>query len=82
MKFYNDSKATNVDAALKAVQAFPGPVMVILGGKDKGSPYTPLRECCISVLGGDPDRRFRGKDRGGPAARVEASNTPERLSAP
>jgi UDP-N-acetylmuramoylalanine--D-glutamate ligase len=42
--FYNDSKATNVDAALKAVEAFPGPLIVILGGKDKGSPYTPLAE--------------------------------------
>jgi UDP-N-acetylmuramoylalanine--D-glutamate ligase len=44
VKFYNDSKATNVDAALKAVEAFPGPLVVILGGTDKGSPYTPLRE--------------------------------------
>ena len=42
--FYNDSKATNVDAALKAIEAFPGPLIVILGGKDKGSPYMPLRE--------------------------------------
>jgi UDP-N-acetylmuramoylalanine--D-glutamate ligase len=42
--FYNDSKATNVDAAVKAVEAFPGSLLVILGGKDKGSPYTPLRE--------------------------------------
>ncbi|MGA8768096.1 MAG: UDP-N-acetylmuramoyl-L-alanine--D-glutamate ligase [Candidatus Acidiferrales bacterium] len=42
--FYNDSKATNVDAALKAIEAFPGPLVVILGGKDKGSPYTPLQE--------------------------------------
>jgi UDP-N-acetylmuramoylalanine--D-glutamate ligase len=44
VKYYNDSKATNVDAALKAIEAFPGPLVVILGGKDKGSPYTPLRE--------------------------------------
>ena len=44
VSFYNDSKATNVDAALKAVEAFPGPLIVILGGTDKGSPYTPLRE--------------------------------------
>jgi UDP-N-acetylmuramoylalanine--D-glutamate ligase len=44
VKFYNDSKATNVDAALKAIEAFPGPLIVILGGKDKGSPYTPLKE--------------------------------------
>ncbi|HEV2288808.1 MAG TPA: UDP-N-acetylmuramoyl-L-alanine--D-glutamate ligase [Candidatus Acidoferrales bacterium] len=42
--FYNDSKATNVDAALKAIEAFPGPLFVILGGKDKGAPYAPLRE--------------------------------------
>ncbi|MFB3776357.1 MAG: UDP-N-acetylmuramoyl-L-alanine--D-glutamate ligase [Bryobacteraceae bacterium] len=40
--FYNDSKATNVDSALKAVEAFDGPLWVILGGKDKGSDYTPL----------------------------------------
>lgn len=44
VSFYNDSKATNVDAALKAVQAFPGPLLVILGGRDKGAPYTPLAE--------------------------------------
>ena len=44
ISFYNDSKATNVDAALKAVDAFPGNLLVILGGKDKGSPYSPLRE--------------------------------------
>ena len=42
--FYNDSKATNVDATLKAIEAFPGSLFVILGGKDKGSDYTPLRE--------------------------------------
>jgi UDP-N-acetylmuramoylalanine--D-glutamate ligase len=44
VNFYNDSKATNVDAALKAIEAFPGPLIVILGGKDKGSPYTPLAD--------------------------------------
>lgn len=44
VEFYNDSKATNVDAALKAIEAFAGPLVVILGGKDKGSPYIPLRE--------------------------------------
>ena len=43
-EFFNDSKATNVDATLKAIEAFPGPLIVILGGKDKGSPYTPLRD--------------------------------------
>ena len=41
--FYNDSKATSVDATLKALDAFPGNVWVILGGKDKGLNYAPLR---------------------------------------
>lgn len=43
VKFYNDSKATNVDATLKALEAFSGNVILILGGKDKGSDYTVLR---------------------------------------
>ncbi len=41
--YYNDSKATNVDATLKALDAFPGRLIVILGGKDKGSDYSILR---------------------------------------
>jgi UDP-N-acetylmuramoylalanine--D-glutamate ligase len=44
MDFYNDSKATSVDATLKAVDAFAGGLWVILGGKDKGLDYTVLRE--------------------------------------
>jgi UDP-N-acetylmuramoylalanine--D-glutamate ligase len=44
VKFYNDSKATNVDATLKAIAAFDSPLLIIMGGRDKGSPYTPLRE--------------------------------------
>ncbi len=42
--FYNDSKATNVDATMKAIDAFDGPLWLILGGKDKGSDYTVLKE--------------------------------------
>jgi UDP-N-acetylmuramoylalanine--D-glutamate ligase len=42
--FYNDSKATSVDATLKALDAFPGGLWVILGGKDKGLDYSALRE--------------------------------------
>ena len=45
VKFYNDSKATSVDATLKALQAFahePGEVVLILGGKGKKAPYAPL----------------------------------------
>jgi UDP-N-acetylmuramoylalanine--D-glutamate ligase len=40
--YFNDSKATNVDATLKAIEAFPGGLWIILGGKDKGSDYSPL----------------------------------------
>jgi UDP-N-acetylmuramoylalanine--D-glutamate ligase len=44
--YYNDSKATNVDAAVKALEAFPASVHLhlILGGKDKGSDYSVLNE--------------------------------------
>jgi UDP-N-acetylmuramoylalanine--D-glutamate ligase len=40
--YYNDSKATNVDATIKALESFPANVHLILGGKDKGSDYTVL----------------------------------------
>jgi len=54
VRYYNDSKATNVDATLKAIDSFPGRILIILGGKDKGSDYTvlqkPLREKAILAL--------------------------------
>lgn len=42
VEYYNDSKATNVDATEKAIAAFPGGIHLILGGKDKGASYSPL----------------------------------------
>jgi UDP-N-acetylmuramoylalanine--D-glutamate ligase len=45
VRFYNDSKATSVDATLKALEAFAnevGQVVLILGGKGKKAPYAPL----------------------------------------
>jgi len=42
VEYYNDSKATNVDAAAKAIAAFPAGVHLILGGKDKNSNYAEL----------------------------------------
>jgi UDP-N-acetylmuramoylalanine--D-glutamate ligase len=47
VKFYNDSKATSVDATLKALEAFrddKGKVVLILGGRGKQAPYAPLAE--------------------------------------
>jgi UDP-N-acetylmuramoylalanine--D-glutamate ligase len=42
--YYNDSKATSVDATVKAIGAFSGGLWIILGGKDKDSDFTVLRE--------------------------------------
>lgn len=42
--YYNDSKATNVDATIKALESFPANIHLILGGKDKGSNYTVLND--------------------------------------
>jgi len=42
VEYYNDSKATNVDATIKALESFPWGIHIILGGKDKGSDYTVL----------------------------------------
>lgn len=42
VEFYNDSKATSVDATCKALSAFDRGIHLILGGKDKGAPYAPL----------------------------------------
>ena len=53
VEFYNDSKATNVDAAMKAVSSFAGGVHLILGGKDKNSDYgtmAPLLKERVKVV--------------------------------
>lgn len=47
IKFYNDSKATSVDAAQKALEALSdtdGKIILILGGRGKNAPYQPLAE--------------------------------------
>ena len=63
--FYNDSKATNVDAAVKALSAFAdikGRVVLILGGRGKNAPYTPLASLiqaygrALILIGEDAER--------------------------
>jgi UDP-N-acetylmuramoylalanine--D-glutamate ligase len=44
VEYYNDSKATNVDATIKAIESFPANIHLILGGKDKGSDYSVLND--------------------------------------
>ena len=44
VEYFNDSKATNVDATIKALESFPKSIHLILGGKDKGSDYSVLND--------------------------------------
>ncbi|MFN8010035.1 MAG: UDP-N-acetylmuramoyl-L-alanine--D-glutamate ligase [Holophagaceae bacterium] len=50
VKAYNDSKGTNVDATLTAIHALPGPLVLLLGGTDKGASYAPLIEALTGKL--------------------------------
>jgi UDP-N-acetylmuramoylalanine--D-glutamate ligase len=66
VRFVNDSKATTVDATLKALASFDRPIVLILGGRDKGGDFAPLR------------RAVRGKVRavvlvGEAAGKIEAA---------
>lgn len=43
VRYYNDSKATNVDATIKSLESFPGNILLIAGGRDKAGDFTVLR---------------------------------------
>jgi UDP-N-acetylmuramoylalanine--D-glutamate ligase len=42
VRYYDDSKATNVDSVVAGIAGFPVPFSLIAGGRDKGGSYTPL----------------------------------------
>jgi UDP-N-acetylmuramoylalanine--D-glutamate ligase len=44
VQYYNDSKATNVDSAVKAIESFPGNIILIAGGRDKGGDFSLLKD--------------------------------------
>ncbi len=44
VRYYNDSKATNVDATKRALESMDSPVILIAGGKDKGGSYGAVRD--------------------------------------
>lgn len=44
VEYYNDSKGTNVDSSIKAIEALKGPIILIAGGYDKNADYTRLIE--------------------------------------
>jgi UDP-N-acetylmuramoylalanine--D-glutamate ligase len=65
VEYYNDSKATNVDATIKALESFAGGIHLILGGKDKGSDYSVLNDLL-------PERVKRVYTIGAAAAKIES----------
>ena len=54
IQYYNDSKATNTQSTIKAIDGFAGNVILIAGGLDRGSDYLELtslfREKCKAVI--------------------------------
>jgi UDP-N-acetylmuramoylalanine--D-glutamate ligase len=79
VKFYNDSKATSVDATAKALEAFedgPGKIVLILGGKGKKAPYAPLASLVgkkvrkLILIGEDADTIARELGDFAPSARA------------
>jgi UDP-N-acetylmuramoylalanine--D-glutamate ligase len=76
--FYNDSKATNVDSTVKALEAFDSNIIVILGGKDKGSDYSVLgplirNRVKLVLLIGDASDKIAGQLEGaGPMTRARS----------
>jgi len=77
--YYNDSKGTNVDSTIKALESFSEPVILIAGGKGKGQDFGPLAEAARGrvrraiLIGQDRDRiRAALEPAGIPAEDAEA----------
>ena len=78
VSYYDDSKATNVGAAVRSIESFTRPVILIAGGKDKGGDYAPLRAVAAravkaAVLIGEAAPRIR-KELGGVVRTTAADN--------
>lgn len=86
VRYYNDSKATNVDSTLVALKAFPrGGLHLVMGGEDKGSPYAPLapwvrRGVKTVYLIGEASLKIR-RDLAGAARFVDAGTISAAVSA-
>ena len=64
VKYYNDSKATNTDSAIKALETFAGHIVLIAGGDDKGTDLTDFLKLVNErvdylILVGDAAARFK-----------------------
>ena len=84
-KFYNDSKATNVDAALKGMSSFNKPLILIVGGHDKGTPlhdfmeYVKIHAKYIILIGESSERFYEEAKRAGIHTIEKAVNMEEAI---
>jgi len=84
VRFYNDSKGTNVGSVVKSLQSFSEPIILIAGGKDKHGDLTPLRELIQSrvkqlILIGEAKERM-GRKLGGLTDTAMAKNLEEAVT--
>jgi UDP-N-acetylmuramoylalanine--D-glutamate ligase len=82
VEYVNDSKATNVGAALRALEAIDAPIVLVAGGRGKGESFAPLADAArgrvkVAVLVGETAAELAGElDRAGVAN--ETARTLER----
>jgi UDP-N-acetylmuramoylalanine--D-glutamate ligase len=73
LRFYDDSKATNVDSVVAGLDGFPTPFVLIAGGRDKGGSYAPMvaamraNRCRAAVLIGEAADQIEAALREDPA---------------
>ncbi|GJL53766.1 MAG: UDP-N-acetylmuramoylalanine--D-glutamate ligase [Nitrospirales bacterium] len=78
VKYYNDSKGTNVDATKKALASFDEPILLIIGGKDKGGDFAQLHDLiqrnvkAVIVIGEAAQRIMRSLNDVRPMIAVES----------
>ncbi len=85
ISFYDDSKATNVAAVVKALESFEGNVWLLLGGKDKGISYDPLiplvkEKCCGIIAFGEARKKILRCLQGSIENMFDAKNLDEAVS--
>ncbi len=85
VRWYNDSKGTNVGAAVRSIESFADPIILIAGGRDKAGDLTPLRPLVRDrvktlILIGESRSRFRSAF-AGLADCVEAESMAEAVRA-